>query len=321
MSSQQFICDSKNERLSIFPIKYNDIWQYYIKARSSFWIPQEVDLTTDLTDWNEKLTNDEKHFISYVLAFFSNSDFIVNENLASNFSSTITIPEIKFFYNFQCMMEDIHSEMYSQLIDVYIKDETLKTTLLNSVEQVPVIKKKADWAKKWIKEGNFVHRLIAFTIVEGIFFSGSFCAIFWLKKRGLMHGLTISNEFISRDEGLHRDFGCFLYKNYIEDKLEEKELIDIVNEAVKIEQEFITESLPVSLIGMNSSLMSQYIEYVADHLLVSLGLSRHYYTENPFDWMTLISLQGKTNFFEHRVSSYAKMTTQEDNQFKILDEF
>ena len=259
-----------------------------------------------------------------MLAFFSNSDFIVNENLASNFASQITIPEIKFFYNFQLMMEDIHSEMYSQLIDVYIKDDTLKDTLLNSVEKVPIIKKKAEWAKKWIKNGTFVERLIAFAIVEGIFFSGSFCAIFWLKKRGLMPGLTISNEFISRDEGLHRDFACYLYKNYIEDKLEEKKLIQIIEEAVKLEQEFVSDSLPVSLIGMNSKLMCEYIEYVADHLLLNLIGKRNYNTENPFDWMTLISLQGKTNFFEHRVSSYAKTSSLvdgSDNQFKILDEF
>ena len=261
----------------------------YKKALASFWVVDEVDLSNDIKQW-EKLTADEQHFIKYVLAFFAASDGIVNENLAQKFCTEVQIPEARCFYGFQIMMENIHSEMYSLLIDTYIKDKEEKNFLLKAIENVPVIKKKAEWALKWINDSNsFAERLIAFASVEGIFFSGSFCAIFWIKKRGLMPGLTFSNEFISRDEGLHTEFACLLYK-YIHNKLPQEKVYEIIQDAVKNEQEFITDALPVELIGMNSKLMSQYIEFVADRLIFALGYPKIYKVENPFEWMDMISL-------------------------------
>lgn len=276
------------------------------KAEASFWTVEEVDLTKDMTHW-DKLTNDERFFISRVLAFFAASDGIVNENLVERFSKEVQIPEARCFYGFQIMIENIHSEMYSLLIDTYIRDQEEKAFLFDAIENIPCIKKKAQWALKWIEDDNvsFAERLIAFAAVEGIFFSGAFAAIFWLKKRGLMPGLTFSNELISRDEGLHTDFACLLF-NLIENKPSPKKILAIITEAVSIEQEFLTESLPCALIGMNSKLMKQYIAFVADRLLVALGLNKHYNVLNPFDFMDLISLQGKTNFFEKRVGEYAK---------------
>lgn len=299
------LLEVSNDRFVLFPIKYNDIWEMYKKAMASFWTAEEIDLYQDLADW-EKLNKDEKHFIKHILAFFSASDGIVNENLAIRFYNEIQIPEARSFYGFQIAMENIHAETYGLLIDTYIKDAAEKDYLFKAIDNIPCIQKKADWAFKWLN-GNqdFALRLIAFAAIEGIFFSGSFCSIFWLKKRGLMPGLTFSNELISRDEGLHTDFACLLYK-YIENKPEASMVYDLIKEAVEFEQAFITEALPVSLIGMNADLMKQYIEYVADRLLIELGYEALYRSENPFDWMELISLQGKTNFFEKRVSEYQK---------------
>jgi ribonucleoside-diphosphate reductase subunit M2 len=277
----------------------------YKKAEASFWTAEEIDLSSDVKDW-ETLKPGEKHFIKYVLAFFASSDGIVLENLAVRFMREIQIPEARSFYGFQIAMEGIHSEVYSLLIDTYVRDTEEKNGLFNAIQTIPIIKKKGDWALKWISsEKSFAERLIAFACIEGIFFSGSFCAIFWLKKRNLMPGLTFSNELISRDEGLHRDFACLLYK-HLNNSLDASVVHEIVREAVEIEKEFVCESLPVSLIGMNKELMSQYIEFVADHLLATLGLEKLYNKSNPFDWMELISLQGKTNFFEKRVADYQK---------------
>lgn len=299
------LLEVSNDRFVLFPIQYNDIWEMYKKAMASFWTAEEIDLYQDLSDW-EKLNDDEKHFIKRVLAFFSASDGIVNENLAVRFYNEIQIPEARCFYGFQIAMENIHAETYGLLIDTYIKDPKEKDFLFKAIDNIPCIQKKADWAFKWLN-GNqdFALRLIAFAAIEGIFFSGSFCSIFWLKKRGLMPGLTFSNELISRDEGLHTDFACLLYR-YIENKPDASVVYDLIREAVEYEQVFITEALPVSLIGMNAKLMKQYIEFVADRLLLELGYEAIYKAENPFDWMELISLQGKTNFFEKRVSEYQK---------------
>ena len=320
------LLDTNIDRFCAFPIKYHDIWEMYKKAEASFWTAEEVDLSEDLKHW-VKLNEDEQHFISYVLAFFASSDGIVLENLAVRFMKEIQIPEARAFYGFQIAIENIHSEMYSLLIDTYIKDNLEKDKLFHAIETIPIIKKKADWAIKWINsERTFAERLIAFACIEGIFFSGSFCSIFWLKKRGLMHGLTFSNELISRDEGLHRDFACLLY-THLTNKLPDQIIIDIVTEAVTIEIEFVCEALPCALVGMNKVLMKEYIEFVADHLLGSLGLSKHYRTANPFDWMELISLQGKTNFFEKRVAEYQKagvmasLTKQDNFVFTIDSEF
>jgi ribonucleoside-diphosphate reductase beta chain len=296
--------ENKN-RFVLFPIKYNDIWQMYKQEEASFWTAEEIDLSADLKDW-EKLNDGERHFVSHVLAFFAASDGIVNENLAQNFLEQVQFPEAKCFYGFQIMMENIHSETYSLLIDTYIKDPKEKDKLFNAIDTVPAVSKKANWALRWIDNGSFTERLIAFAAVEGIFFSGSFCSIFWLKKRGLMPGLSFSNELISRDEGLHCDFACLLYTNYINNKLPEDQILTIIKDAVAIEQEFVVDALPVNLIGMNSKLMSQYIEFVADRLLVALGCKKHYNATNPFDFMEMISLQGKTNFFEKRVAEYQK---------------
>ncbi len=317
------ILTENKDRFVLFPIKHKDIWDMYKKAEASFWTAEEIDLAPDLQDWNNKLNNDEKHFIKNVLAFFAASDGIVNENLAINFLNDVQYPEARCFYGFQIMMENIHSETYSLLIDTYIKDNVEKDKLLHAIETVPCVQKKAEWALKWISNGTFAERLIAFAAVEGIFFSGSFCSIFWLKKRGLMPGLSFSNELISRDEGLHCDFACLLYSQLVH-KLPVTQVTEIITNAVAIEKEFVTDSLPVKLIGMNADLMCQYIEFVADRLLVSLGCPKFYNAANPFDFMELISLQGKTNFFEKRVAEYQKAgvtnSKKEDNTVFKLDE-
>ncbi|HQW99900.1 MAG TPA: ribonucleoside-diphosphate reductase small subunit [Flavobacteriales bacterium] len=294
------------DRFVIFPIQHNDIWQYYKQHEAAFWTAEEIDLHADLVDWNDKLNDDERYFIKHILAFFAASDGIVNENLAENFVHEVQYPEARFFYGFQIAMENIHSETYSLLIDTYIKDPLEKDHLLHAIETVDCVKKKAEWALRWISKGSFAERLVAFAAVEGIFFSGSFCSIFWLKKRGLMPGLTFSNELISRDEGLHCDFACLLYNKHMVNKLNKKTVEKIIRDAVEIEKEFVTDALPVNLIGMNAKLMQQYIEFVADRLLVELGNEKIYNATNPFDFMEMISLQGKTNFFEKRVGEYQK---------------
>jgi ribonucleoside-diphosphate reductase beta chain len=306
MSSIEPILQENKDRFVIFPIKHHDIWEWYKKMEASFWTAEEIDLHTDLNDWNNKLNDDERYFIKHILAFFAASDGIVNENLAENFVNEVQYPEAKFFYGFQIMMENIHSETYSLLIDTYVKDETEKDKLFHALDVFPAIKKKADWALKWISSDSFAERLIAFAAVEGIFFSGAFCSIYWLKKRGLMPGLTFSNELISRDEGVHCDFAVHLHNHHLVNKVPKNRIREIIVNALNIEREFITESLPVSLIGMNANLMTQYLEFVADRLLVELGCDREYNSSNPFDFMDMISLQGKTNFFEKRVAEYQK---------------
>jgi len=310
-------------RFVLFPLKHHDMWDMYKKQQACFWTASEIDLGQDLYDW-EKLNKGEQHFIKYVLAFFAASDGIVNENLAQMFCSEIQVPEGRCFYGFQIEMENIHSETYSMLIDTLIKDEKEKAFLFNSIFNVPVIGKKANWAIQWINQQNsFAERLIAFACVEGIFFSGSFCAIFWMKKRSLMPGLAFSNELISRDEGLHCDFACLVYKN-LKNKLPQDVIYNIMKNACEIEKEFICEALPCELIGMNKGLMSEYIEFVADRLMFALGYQKYYNTPNPFEWMDLISLQGKTNFFEKRVPEYQKagvMSKPEDHKFRLDMEF
>ncbi|OGX85588.1 ribonucleoside-diphosphate reductase small subunit [Hymenobacter glacialis] len=309
-------------RFVLFPIQNDEVWQFYKKSQASFWTAEEIDLSQDQKDWNN-LNDNERHFIKHVLAFFAASDGIVNENLAVNFMQEVQMPEARCFYGFQIMMENIHSETYSLLIDTYIKDPKEKDYLFNALETVPAVQKKGEWALKWINSENFAERLIAFAAVEGIFFSGSFCSIFWLKKRGLMPGLTFSNELISRDEGLHCDFACLLY-SYLQNKLPEAQVQGIIADAVRIEQEFVTDALPVSLIGMNAKTMAQYIEFVADRLLVSLGCAKIYNATNPFDFMEMISVQGKTNFFEKRVAEYQKagvMSERNDNVFSLDEDF
>lgn len=322
MTAEPILKENK-DRFVLFPIKHNDIWEMYKKAEASFWTAEEIDLNPDLQDWDNKLNDDEKHFIKHVLAFFAASDGIVNENLAVNFMNEVQYPEARCFYGFQIMMENIHSETYSLLIDSYIKDPKEKDRLFHSIDTLPCVGKKADWAIKWIGNGTFAERLIAFAAVEGIFFSGSFCSIFWLKKRGLMPGLTFSNELISRDEGLHCDFACLLYSQ-LENQLPQENVTAIITNAVEIEKEFVSDALPVRLIGMNADMMCQYIEFVADRLLVALGCPKTYNATNPFDFMELISLQGKTNFFEKRVAEYQKsgvMGKKEDNVFKLDEDF
>jgi ribonucleotide reductase beta subunit family protein with ferritin-like domain len=293
------------QRFVLFPIKHPKVWEMYKKAEASFWTAEEIDLAHDKNDW-ETLSSDEKHFISHILAFFAASDGIVNENLCERFASEVQLPEARCFYGFQIAMENIHSETYSLLIDTYIQDTAEKQKLFNAIETVPCVQKKANWAMRWITESTrFAERLIAFAVVEGIFFSGSFCSIFWLKKRGLMPGLTFSNELISRDEGMHCDFACLLY-SMLENKLPDELVQGIVSDAVEHEKEFVCDALPVDLIGMNSRTMSTYIEFCADRLLQALGAPKLYDVSNPFDWMELISLQGKTNFFEKRVGEYQK---------------
>ena len=300
------ILKENKDRFVIFPIKHHDLWEWYKKCEASFWTAEEIDLHQDLTDWSTKLNDDERYFIKHILAFFAASDGIVNENLAENFVNEVQYSEAKFFYGFQIMMENIHSETYSLLIDTYVKDDAEKDKLFNAIEVFPAIKKKADWALKWIESDSFAERLIAFAAVEGIFFSGAFCSIFWLKKRGLMPGLTFSNELISRDEGVHCDFAVHLHNNHLVNKVPKERIKEIITNALDIEKEFITESLPVSLIGMNAKLMTQYLEFVTDRLLVELQCEKIYNVTNPFDFMDKISLQGKTNFFEKRVSEYQK---------------
>ena len=317
MSQIEPILQENKNRFVIFPIKHHDIWEWYKKMEASFWTAEEIDLSQDLNDWNNKLNSDEKYFIKHILAFFAASDGIVNENLAENFVNEVQYAEAKFFYGFQIMMENIHSETYSLLIDTYVKDEAEKDELFNALEVFPAIRKKADWALKWIESDSFAERLIAFAAVEGIFFSGAFCSIYWLKKRGLMPGLTFSNELISRDEGVHCDFAVHLHNHHLVNKVPKNRIKEIIVNALDIEREFITESLPVSLIGMNATLMTQYLEFVADRLLVELGCDRVYNTSNPFDFMDMISLQGKTNFFEKKVAEYQKsgvMNTDSDAQ-------
>jgi ribonucleoside-diphosphate reductase beta chain len=308
-------------RFVLFPIEHSDIWEMYKKQEASIWTAEELDLSPDLVDWDSKLNDDERFFIKHVLAFFAASDGIVNENLAENFLSEVQYTEAKFFYGFQIMMENIHSETYSLLIDTYIKDTKEKNYLFNAIETFEPVKKKAEWAMRWIDNGSYAERIVSFAAVEGIFFSGSFCSIFWLKKRGLMPGLTFSNELISRDEGLHCDFACMLYNNHLVNKLPKEQVQKIIADAVEIEKEFVTESLPVRLIGMNSDLMSQYIEFVADRLLTELGNDKIYNASNPFDFMDMINLQGKTNFFEKRVGEYQKagVLNNENNTTFSLD--
>jgi ribonucleoside-diphosphate reductase beta chain len=312
------------DRFVLFPIKYDTIWEWYKKSVASFWTAEEVDLTQDINDWENKLTDNDRKFIKHVLAFFAASDGIVNENLVLNFMREVQIPEARCFYGFQVAIENIHAEMYSLLIDTYIKDPKEKDFLFNALQNLDCVSKKGNWALRWIENApSFAHRLIAFAAVEGIFFSGSFCSIYWLKKRGLMPGLTFSNELISRDEGMHCDFACLLY-SMLEHKLDPAEVNAIITEAVSYEKEFVTDALPVSLIGMNAELMGQYIEFVADRLLMSLGCEKAYGTANPFSWMDMISIQGKTNFFEKRVGDYAKagvMTKREEQVFSTEADF
>jgi len=319
MQQEPILQDNKN-RFVIFPIQHDDIWQWYKKQEASFWTAEEIDLHQDVTDWKTKLNDDERYFLKHILAFFAASDGIVNENLAENFVNEVQYSEAKFFYGFQIMMENIHSEMYSLLIDTLVDNDAEKDELFNAIERFPAIKKKADWALRWIESESFAERLIAFAAVEGIFFSGAFCSIFWMKKRGLLPGLATSNEFISRDEGLHRDFACHLHNNHLVNKVSTERITQIISEALEIEREFITESLPVNLIGMNAKLMSEYLEFVTDHLLETLNCPPVYNTPNPFDFMDMISLEGKTNFFEKRVSEYKKAGVGEEQSSHNIDD-
>lgn len=314
------ILTKNKDRFVIFPIVHHDIWKYYKQAEASFWTAEEIDLGQDLKDW-DNLNEGERHFITHVLAFFAASDGIVNENLAEHFVGEVQYTEAKFFYGFQIAMENVHSETYSLLIDTYVKNPKEKDKLLHAIETMDCVKKKADWALRWIDQGTFQERLIAFAAVEGIFFSGSFCSIFWLKKRGLMPGLTFSNELISRDEGLHCDFACHLYTQHIENKLSEETVIGIIKDAVEIEKEFVTDSLPVNLIGMNAELMCKYIEFVADRLLDELVGKKVYGATNPFDFMEMISLRGKTNFFEKRVGEYQKAGVMKSTEKETTPKF
>jgi ribonucleoside-diphosphate reductase beta chain len=323
MTSIEPILQENKDRFVLFPITHQEIWNLYKKAEASFWTVEEIDLTMDIYDWEHKLTHDEQYFIKNVLAFFAASDGIVNENLAVNFMKEVQYPEARCFYGFQIMIENIHSEAYSLLIDTYIKDLAEKRHLFHAIDTIPCVAQKAQWALRWISQGSFSERLVAFAAVEGIFFSGSFCSIFWLKKRGLMPGLSFANELISRDEGLHCDFACLLYSQLVH-KLPLETLQNIIIDAVAIEREFVKEALPVRLIGMNAELMCQYIEFVADRLLLSMGSPKIFKATNPFDFMDLISIPGKTNFFERRVSEYQKsgvMATREESTFSITEEF
>ena len=321
---EEVLLKEEEKRYVIFPIKQDEIWKMYKKAEANFWTTEELDLTKDLKDFEEKLNDDERFFIENILAFFAASDGIVNENLVERFCNDVKNLEAKFFYGFQIAMENIHSETYSLLIDTYVKDNHKKNKLFNAIDTIPSVKKKANWALKWIndKESSFATRIIAFAAVEGIFFSGSFCSIFWLKKRGLMPGLCHSNELISRDEGLHTEFAVLMY-SMLKEKPSKEIVTDIIKEAVQLEKEFITESLPCNLIGMNMDLMKQYIEYVSDRLLLMLGLDKIYNVSNPFQWMELISIQGKTNFFEKRVGEYANKAASENkgNFFELDEDF
>lgn len=308
-------------RFTTFPIRYPDLWSLYKKAVGSFWTVEEIDLAADLKDW-DKLTDDERHFIKMVLAFFAASDGIVMENIDMNFSKDVHIAEARSFYSYQGFNESIHSETYSLMIDKLVRDPEEKASLFGAIEHVPAVKKKAEWALRWLSaDAPFVQRLVAFACVEGIFFSGSFCAIFWLKKRGLMPGLSFSNELISRDEGLHQEFAVTLYHN-LKEKLDDNTIFQIVVEALDIEKEFITEALPCRLIGMDSVSMNEYIKFVAQRLLVQLGVTQHsIVANNPFDWMETISLEGKTNFFEKRVGDYSKHMLVEGDGVRFDEEF
>ena len=313
VTMEEPILKENKNRFVLFPIEHDDIWKFYKQSVASFWTAEELDLSQDLKDW-ENLNDGERHFISHVLAFFAASDGIVNENLAENFVAEVQYTEAKFFYGFQIAMENIHSETYSLLIDTYVKDPKEKDHLFNAIDTMDCVKKKADWALRWIDEGSFAERLIAFAAVEGIFFSGSFCSIFWLKKRGLMPGLAFSNELISRDEGMHCDFACLIYNDHLQNKLSVETITAIIMDAVDIEKEFVTDALPVNLIGMNADLMCQYIEFVADRLLAELNCPKIFNAKNPFDFMEMISLQGKTNFFEKRVGEYQKAGVMKDKE-------
>ncbi|CCC69781.1 hypothetical protein NCAS_0D02000 [Naumovozyma castellii] len=315
---QEPLLNADEDRHTLFPIKYHEIWQAYKRAEASFWTAEEIDLSKDLHDWNNRMNPNERFFISRVLAFFAASDGIVNENLVENFSAEVQVPEARAFYGFQIMIENIHSETYSLLIDTYIKDPKESEFLFNAIETIPQIKEKAEWALRWINDAEalFAERLVAFAAIEGIFFSGSFASIFWLKKRGLMPGLTFSNELICRDEGLHTDFACLLFA-HLKHKVDPSTVERIIVEAVEIEKRYFLDALPVALLGMNADLMNQYVEFVADRLLVAFGNEKYYKVENPFDFMENISLAGKTNFFEKRVSDYQKagvMAKAQDNE-------
>ena len=304
-NAQEPLLAENPNRFVMFPIEDNDIWNMYKKQVDCFWRPEEIDFSKDMNDW-KKLTENETHFIKMVLAFFASSDGIVLENLISRFTTEVQLPEARAFYSFQAAMENIHSETYSLLIETYVKENEAKMKLFKAIDNFPCVKKKADWAIKWIsdKKSNFAMRLVAFAVVEAVFFSGSFASIYWLKKRGLMPGLTFSNELISRDEGMHTDFAVLLYSKLLR-KPNKKKIYQLVDEAVKIEKEFICDAIPCRLIGMNSDSMSVYIEFIADRLLLQLGLDKKYNSRNPFDFMELISIDGKTNFFEKRVSDYS----------------
>jgi ribonucleoside-diphosphate reductase beta chain len=318
----ELLLRENKDRFVILPINYPGIWEMYKKHEASFWTAEEIDLSGDMKDW-ASLNDGERHFISHVLAFFAASDGIVNENLAVNFMSETQLPEARCFYGFQIMMENIHAETYALLIDSYIKDPQEKHRLFHAIETVPAVKKKAEWALRWIQNGSFAERLVAFAAVEGIFFSGSFCSIFWLKKRGLMPGLTFSNELISRDEGLHCEFACLLY-GMLSNKLSHEAVAAIIGNAVAIEKEFISDALPVKLIGMNAELMKQYIEFVADRWMNELGYPKLFNVSNPFDFMEMISLQGKTNFFEKRVGDYQKaglLSARATQSFSLEEDF
>tara|TARA_B100001094_G_scaffold332920_2_gene407321 strand:+ start:5242 stop:6312 length:1071 start_codon:yes stop_codon:yes gene_type:complete len=323
-TSEELLLSEEENRYVIFPIKYDEIWKMYKKAEANFWTTEELDLSKDNRDFTSKMNDDERYFVENVLAFFAASDGIVNENLVDRFCNDVKVLEAKFFYGFQIAVENIHSETYSLLIDTYVKDIEKKNKLFNAIDTIPSVKKKADWALKWIndKESTFGTRVIAFAAVEGIFFSGSFCSIFWLKKRGLMPGLCHSNELISRDEGLHTEFAVLMY-SMLKNKPSKEIILTIIKDAVELEKEFITESLPCDLIGMNKNLMKQYIEYVSDRLLLMLGLEKEYNSSNPFEWMEMISVQGKTNFFEKRVGEYANLanSTVGNNVFSLDEEF
>lgn len=322
MESEELLTETKN-RFVIYPIKYDKIWKMFKTAESSFWTAEEIDLSKDIDDW-EKLSDNERYFIKHILAFFAASDGIVNENLALRFYNEVKIAEARAFYGFQVAIENIHSEIYSLMIDTFIKDNQEKDNLFNAIDTIPCIKKKADWALRWIedKDTTFAKRLIAFAVVEGIFFSGAFCSIFWLKERGLMPGLCTSNEFISRDEGLHCEFATLLY-SMIKNRLSEEEVSDLIREAVDIEIEFITDAIPCNLLGMNAELMKEYIKFVADRLIVQLGYEKLYNVRNPFPFMDRISLEHKTNFFENRESNYSKANVGQKNahEFSIDEEF
>ena len=319
-NSGEPLLEENPNRFVLFPIEHHDVWGMYKKMFDCMWRAEEIDFSKDMAHW-EKLSEKEQHFIKMILAFFAASDGIVLENLGMRFLSEVQLPEARAAYGFQLMMENVHSETYSLLIDTYIKDDAEKKKLFEAIDNFPCIKKKADWAIKWIQDNrsSFAARLVAFACVEGIFFSGAFCSIYWLKKRGLMPGLTFSNELISRDEGMHTDLAVMLFHK-LNKKLNKTKIKDIVREAVAIEKEFICEALPCKLIGMNSKLMSQYIEFVADRLLVQLGCTKEFKSENPFDFMEMISLEGKTNFFEKRVSEYSLSSdVKDDSVFDMGD--